>query len=73
MHLKRAEKKKIKGRRKDFLLTEVFLLSQSLALVNTLIICYDICAMSKSLPSTSSTIFTVVLQTRFPLPKLRQM
>lgn len=64
---------KKKGRGKDFLLTEVFLLSQSLALVNALIISYDFCPISKSLFSTKSAFFIVVLQTRFPLPKLRQM
>lgn len=63
----------IKGKGKDFLLREDFLLSQSLAVVNALSICYDFCPMSKSLLSTRSAFFTVVLQTRFPLPKLRQM
>lgn len=64
---------KKKGKGKDFLLRDIFLLSQSLALVNALIIYHDFCSMSKSLLSTRSAFFTVVLQTRFPLPKLRQM
>lgn len=68
---------KEKGRGKDFLLTEGFLLFQSLALVNALTLCYDFCPMSKSLLSTRSAFFTFhslfVLETRFPLLKLRQM
>lgn len=74
-HTKNGEKKKRikkKGKGKDFLLAEGFLWSQSLALVNALIICYDFCPMSKSHLSIKSAFFTAVLETRFPLPKLRQ-